>query len=235
MLDANIELDNAIVAGHSGMTFGIHICRGNHKSMFYASAATIGLPAQVFKRTPFDRYLLEYDDERSGTFEPLRTCRTIASSCWADQLEGAAARIGGDCRRESRRRRDRAARTAGAQPAVRLCLDPRREPPVAGRSAQRSSGLAVSQGLGLTRGVGVFGGRNWSALELELEWKLKSLSSTHDEARDVAGTQPPLLYPAYKSTVLRAPSKPLIQLPRDFTDLAAPLFGYLPIGEATTT
>ena len=45
-------------------------------------------------------------------------------------------------------------------------------------------------------------------------------------------TQPPLLYPAYKSTVLRAPSQPLIQLPRDFTDLAAPLFGYLPIGDA---
>ena len=51
------------------------------------------------------------------------------------------------------------------------------------------------------------------------------------EARDVAGTQPPLLYPAYQSTLLRAPSKPLIQLPRDFTDLAAPLFGYLAIGE----
>src|SRR5688500_20166841 len=46
-----------------------------------------------------------------------------------------------------------------------------------------------------------------------------------------AKTQPPLLYPAYKSTVLRAPSRPLIQLPRGFTDLAAPLFGYLPIGD----
>ena len=52
-----------------------------------------------------------------------------------------------------------------------------------------------------------------------------------DDAPDVAGTQPPLLYPAYQSTVLRAPSKPLIQLPRHFTDLAAPLFGYLAIGE----
>src|SRR5262245_26935826 len=47
---------------------------------------------------------------------------------------------------------------------------------------------------------------------------------------DVAGTQPPLLYPAYKSTILRAPLKPLIQLPRDFRNLAAPLFGDLPIG-----
>ena len=51
-----------------------------------------------------------------------------------------------------------------------------------------------------------------------------------NELRDDAGTQPPLLYPAYKSTILRAPSKPLIRVPRDFTNLASPLFGYLPIG-----
>jgi len=51
-----------------------------------------------------------------------------------------------------------------------------------------------------------------------------------NELRDDAGTQPPLLYPAYKSTILRAPSKPLIRVPRDFTNLASPLFGDLPIG-----
>jgi protocatechuate 3,4-dioxygenase, beta subunit len=45
-------------------------------------------------------------------------------------------------------------------------------------------------------------------------------------------SQPPLLYPPYKSTVLRAPSKPLIRIPERFADLAAPLFGELPIGEA---
>jgi 5-methyltetrahydropteroyltriglutamate--homocysteine methyltransferase len=72
MLDANIELDNAIIDGHPGMTFGIHICRGNHKSMFYASGGYDRIAAQVFQRTRFDRYLLEYDDDRSGTFEPLR-------------------------------------------------------------------------------------------------------------------------------------------------------------------
>jgi 5-methyltetrahydropteroyltriglutamate--homocysteine methyltransferase len=54
------------------MTFGIHICRGNHKSMFYASGGYDRIAAQVFQRTRFERYLLEYDDDRSGTFEPLR-------------------------------------------------------------------------------------------------------------------------------------------------------------------
>ncbi len=37
LLETCIELDNAIIDGHRGITFGIHICRGNHKSMFYAS------------------------------------------------------------------------------------------------------------------------------------------------------------------------------------------------------
>ena len=72
MLDASIELDNAIVAGHPGITFGIHICRGNHRSMFYASGGYDRIAEKVFSRAQFDRFLLEYDDERSGTFEPLR-------------------------------------------------------------------------------------------------------------------------------------------------------------------
>ena len=72
MLDACIELDNAIIEGHRGVTFGIHICRGNHKSMFYASGGYDRIAQKVFTRAKFDRFLLEYDDERSGSFEPLR-------------------------------------------------------------------------------------------------------------------------------------------------------------------
>ena len=72
MLDACIEFDNEIIAGHKGVTFGIHICRGNHKSMFYASGGYDRIAEQVFTRLKFDRFLLEYDDERSGGFEPLR-------------------------------------------------------------------------------------------------------------------------------------------------------------------
>ena len=72
MLDACIELDNAIIDGHPGVTFGIHICRGNHKSMFYASGGYDRIAEHIFTRSRFHRFLLEYDDERSGTFEPLR-------------------------------------------------------------------------------------------------------------------------------------------------------------------
>jgi protocatechuate 3,4-dioxygenase beta subunit len=49
---------------------------------------------------------------------------------------------------------------------------------------------------------------------------------------DLAGTQPPLLYPPYRSTVRRAPSRPLIRLPLNLVDLAAPVYGYLPIGDS---
>jgi 5-methyltetrahydropteroyltriglutamate--homocysteine methyltransferase len=72
LLDTCIELDNAIIAGHPGVTFGIHICRGNYKSMFYASGGYDRIAEQVFRRAQFQRFLLEYDDERSGSFEPLR-------------------------------------------------------------------------------------------------------------------------------------------------------------------
>jgi 5-methyltetrahydropteroyltriglutamate--homocysteine methyltransferase len=72
LIDACIELDNAIIDGHAGMTFGIHICRGNYQSMFYASGGYDRIADRVFSRTKFHRFLLEYDDPRSGTFEPLK-------------------------------------------------------------------------------------------------------------------------------------------------------------------
>jgi 5-methyltetrahydropteroyltriglutamate--homocysteine methyltransferase len=72
LLDACVDLDNAIIAGHTGITFGIHICRGNYQSMFYASGSYDRIARAVFGRSGFHRFLVEYDDDRSGTFEPLR-------------------------------------------------------------------------------------------------------------------------------------------------------------------
>jgi methionine synthase II (cobalamin-independent) len=72
LLETCIDLDNAVIDGHPGVTFAVHICRGNHKSMFYASGGYDRIAGQVFRRARFHRFLLEYDDARSGTFEPLR-------------------------------------------------------------------------------------------------------------------------------------------------------------------
>ena len=71
LIDACIEMDNAVIAGHPGVTFGLHVCRGNNQSLFYAAGGYEPI-ARVFSRSRFGRFLLEYDDERSGGFEPLR-------------------------------------------------------------------------------------------------------------------------------------------------------------------
>lgn len=71
LLERCIELDNAVIGAHPGVTFGIHLCRGNNQSKYYASGGYDPI-ASVFSRTRFDRFLLEYDDERSGGFEPLK-------------------------------------------------------------------------------------------------------------------------------------------------------------------
>jgi 5-methyltetrahydropteroyltriglutamate--homocysteine methyltransferase len=71
LIDVCIDMDNAIIQDHPGITFGIHVCRGNNQSKFYAEG-DYGPIARIFNRTLFQRFLLEYDDQRSGGFEPLR-------------------------------------------------------------------------------------------------------------------------------------------------------------------
>ena len=118
MLDACIELDNAIIAGHSGVIFGIHICRGNHRSMFYASGGYDRIAEKVFSRIGFNRFLLEYDDERSGTFDPLRHVpddRTVVLGLVSSKKPQLEARD------ELRRRIDKAAQII---PLERLAVSP---------------------------------------------------------------------------------------------------------------
>jgi methionine synthase II (cobalamin-independent) len=71
LIDTCIEMDNAIIGGHPGVTFAMHICRGNNQSKFYAAGDYEPI-ARIFESTKFNRFLLEYDDERSGGFQPLQ-------------------------------------------------------------------------------------------------------------------------------------------------------------------
>ncbi|MBP6822775.1 MAG: methionine synthase [Acidobacteria bacterium] len=70
LLDLSIEMDNAIVGNHPGITFGLHLCRGNNQSKFYAQGDYAPI-TKVFQKTTFNRFLLEFDDARSGGFDPL--------------------------------------------------------------------------------------------------------------------------------------------------------------------
>lgn len=72
LLEQCIEMDNAVIGDHPGALFALHVCRGNNQSKFYASGSYDPIAATVFRRSRFQRFLLEYDDVRSGSFAPLR-------------------------------------------------------------------------------------------------------------------------------------------------------------------
>jgi 5-methyltetrahydropteroyltriglutamate--homocysteine methyltransferase len=74
LLDESIQADNACFAAarRPGVTLAIHLCRGNNRSHWYAEGGYDAIAEKLFGTMNVDRFLLEYDDERSGTFEPLR-------------------------------------------------------------------------------------------------------------------------------------------------------------------
>src|SRR4029453_3446245 len=74
LLDASIEADNACLeaARRPGVTLAMHLCRGNNRSHWYAEGGYDEIAERLFSRRAVDRFLLEYDDARSGSFEPLR-------------------------------------------------------------------------------------------------------------------------------------------------------------------
>jgi len=73
-LDEAVRADNACfqAARKDGVTLGIHLCRGNNRSHWYAEGGYDAIAEKLFGTLAADCFLLEYDDERSGTFEPLR-------------------------------------------------------------------------------------------------------------------------------------------------------------------
>lgn len=73
-LDEAIRADNVCLeaARKPGVILAIHLCRGNHRSHWLAEGGYDGIAEKLFGSLKVDRFLLEYDDERSGTFAPLR-------------------------------------------------------------------------------------------------------------------------------------------------------------------
>lgn len=73
-LDEAIRADNTCLEGarQPGVTLAMHLCRGNNRSQWYAEGGYDPIAEKLFATLQVDRFLLEYDDERSGTFEPLR-------------------------------------------------------------------------------------------------------------------------------------------------------------------
>jgi len=73
-LDEAIRVDNACLDGarRDGVTLAIHLCRGNSRSQWYAEGGYDPIAEKLFNELDVDLFLLEYESERAGTFEPLR-------------------------------------------------------------------------------------------------------------------------------------------------------------------
>jgi len=81
-LQRSIDADNAIIAGFSDVTFGIHICRGNARTIdpqtgklvpqWHREGSYDAIAEKLFNTLKHQRLLLEYDSDRAGSFQPLR-------------------------------------------------------------------------------------------------------------------------------------------------------------------
>ena len=71
-MERSMMADNAIIGGVKGVTFGMHLCRGNVRSMWHREGSYDAIAERLFNTLKHERFLLEYDTERAGGFEPLR-------------------------------------------------------------------------------------------------------------------------------------------------------------------
>ena len=79
-LDPDKEFDNSVAGDNAALkdvprgsvTLGVHICRGNSRSRWYTEGGYDAIAEKLFGALDVDNFLLEYDTERAGGFEPLR-------------------------------------------------------------------------------------------------------------------------------------------------------------------
>lgn len=65
-------INRAISKRPKDLVIGIHLCRGNFRSQWFAQGGYEPVAEVLFKQLDVDVYFLEYDDARSGDFSPLR-------------------------------------------------------------------------------------------------------------------------------------------------------------------
>jgi 5-methyltetrahydropteroyltriglutamate--homocysteine methyltransferase len=68
----SLEADNQVLDGFGDVTFGIHLCRGNQRSMWHREGSYDDIAERLLNELKHDRFLFEYDTPRAGGFEPLR-------------------------------------------------------------------------------------------------------------------------------------------------------------------
>ena len=71
-LTRSLRANSRLIDGFPGVTFGVHLCRGNQRSMWHREGTYDAIAERLFNELPYQRFLLEYDSPRAGSFAPLR-------------------------------------------------------------------------------------------------------------------------------------------------------------------
>lgn len=84
-------INAAISQRPKDMVIGIHLCRGNFRSQWFAEGGYEPVAEVLFKELDVDVYFLEFDDERSGDFSPLRhlpESKTVVLGVMSSKIAG---------------------------------------------------------------------------------------------------------------------------------------------------
>ena len=137
------------------MTICVHLCRGNFKSAWVAQGGYEPVAEILLNEMKIDGFFLEYDDERSGDFAPLRFAPKSATIVLGLMSSKKAAAEPKDevKRRIERGDQIRPARPMRAEPPVRLLLDRARQRPLRGRPMDQARAPRRDRRGSLGRGV----------------------------------------------------------------------------------
>ena len=138
------------------MTICVHLCRGNFKSAWVAQGGYEPVAEILLNEMKIDGFFLEYDDERSGDFAPLRFAPKSATIVLGTH-ELQARRRGAEGRGQAPHRGGDevcAPRPVRAEPPVRLLLDRARQRPLRGRPMDQARPPGRDRRGGLGRGIG---------------------------------------------------------------------------------
>jgi len=72
LIDTYIDVTNRALSGLSGISIGMHLCRGNRAGQWHAEGSYESVAEKLFNRLAIAFFFLEYDSPRAGDFAPLR-------------------------------------------------------------------------------------------------------------------------------------------------------------------
>ena len=152
----SLKADNQVLEGFDNVTFGIHLCRGNQRSMWHREGTYDDIAERLLNELKHDRFLFEYDTPRAGVSSRCDFCHKAKS--WCSVWSAPRCRSWKNRRPEAPHRCRQSIRAAGAvgrQPAVWFFIGRSREPDQRGRPKEKTRDRRRDRAtsLGLVLGI----------------------------------------------------------------------------------